>query len=182
MPPIVKTIDIPEPKTQEIYEEKKPEEYHGKIFKPEEQPVDSFEAENQHLLLLDCFGIRPIDYIGDEATKEKIEAVDKFIKEEIQINHYKTNIKTYKRVLEGIKKKVGITQDFEIDAVLERLFGFIKAYNKIKEGQDEKFRRETLRELFKSIKKKDFNSEEMELRLVEDYLKERDWNGQNTSR
>ena len=136
--------------------------------------MDIFEKEEQKPYVMDYLKMDtpyPFTILG-EVEQERLAAIDVFVKEEIELKGKKSNIKSYKGVLDSLKKRLGLDEDTQENTVLERFYGFIQAFNAIRGKQEKKQRGEVLKKLYKLARNKDFDAEDLEMLLIENYLKE----------
>lgn len=175
--PAVKTPDIIEP-SRPIYrrEEERPEIGPAPLvdIQTDDVPIESFEKEEQGPYLLKCLEIEsPYPYqVLEDWERRIIDDIDLFIKGEIDATYKKQTLGSYKRVLKELKKKLGIDDDTNKDAALERLCGFVRAFKTVSEKQENRRRRDILKKMLKIAKDKDFDVADLELRLIEEYSKE----------
>ena len=179
--PAVKTPDIIEPSAP-VYRREGEKAEIGPMplveTKTDGMPIESFEKEEQSPYLLKCFEIEaPYTYLAlEDWERARIDDIDSFVKGEIESTYKKPTLGSYKKVLDGLKKKLGIDKDTKTDNALERLCGFARAFKAVSEKQENRRRREILKKMVKIAKDKDFDAEDLELLLIEEYSKEAgDW-------
>jgi len=141
-------------------------------------PLEVFEKEEGYPYVAKYFDIR-VDYNFDDLPDaEGLDLIDKFVKENIETNSKTENIKSYTNTLDSLKKKLGIDRDVKKETVIERLTGFVKAFNELKKLNDKDASTSIFETLVKLGRGKDFDAKDTELLLVEAFLKERkSWQG-----
>lgn len=171
MKPAIIRADIPtEPATKGIKEvvELAPD---PSIDAPS-QLLESYEEEESHPYAVKYFNLY-IPYYGvdDSPVRENLDAIDEFVKDEMETSNKKPNIDSYKKILDDLQKKLEIESNTEEESVIERLAGFIKAYNRIKKLEDKKNRKEIVKRIVKFAKGRDYDTDALALYLEEEYLK-----------
>ena len=138
----------------------------------ESQPVEIYEQESDLPLILEGFGVNPpFGFNGlDEREQEKYATVDKYLREGLRADGRKETVKNYLKALRGLEKKLEIDDGSE--EMLERMYGFVSAYNRVTKIQGKDVRDKVLKMMYKVAKGKDFDADELSLRIQEDYLRE----------
>jgi len=136
-----------------------------------DRPIEIFEKEEGYPYAAKYFDIK-VDYnFEDVPDYDNLTLIDDFVKESVEMENRKGTESGYKKMLDSLKKKLGIDGDIKETAVIDRLAGFIKAYNRIKETRAKTDRRDTLTQLYKLAKGRDFDRDQLALLIEEEYIK-----------
>ena len=139
---------------------------------PTDKLIDTYEKEQEYPIVVEYFGVYPPFYKAkDNIQVEKLDLIDDFVKGQIEKENKSQTVKSYRNILDSIKKKLGIEKDIKPENVVERLSGFIKAFNRIRDIQQKKADKETLALIYKIAKGKDFDSNQLAMLIEEEYLK-----------
>lgn len=133
------------------------------------QPIDSFETEQGYPVIAKELGeVESYSYdVWD--NKDDLDTIDSFIKDELSTKNHKLTVENYSKTFKELKERLGITGDEENPK--ERILGFIRAFDKVRTGQEKKARREVLNKLYSVAYGKDYNARDLELLVHEGYLK-----------
>lgn len=173
--PAVLTPDIPEPELTVAEKKVRDEPVEGPDAledAPEPRLLENFEKEEHRPYVVDYLDLYMPYYPAiDNETTDQLELVDEFVKDELDLTSKNQTVENYTKVLDGLKKKLGIEDGVKEEAILERLAGFVKGYNHIKELKEKRSRREILDLIYKIAKGRNFDSQDLELLITEEYLK-----------
>lgn len=180
--PVSLKPEPPEPKIKETVQEIADPGPEPITDVPGAKPLDVYEQENDQPFLLEYLGIeRPHFAIDEGPERENIELVDQYVKEEIKATGKKENTDSYGKILSSFEKRLGIEANTKEAEIIERMGGFLRAFQRIKDQLEKENRKETLKTLFKLAKGKDLDDYQLEIYLVEKFLQEREfWNDDNT--
>ncbi len=71
---------------------------------------------------------------------EPINNIEQYVKNEIHTKHLQDETKTYKAIIESLKKTLAINENIKTEALLEKLSTYIDVYNRV--SKVEKLRKE----------------------------------------
>jgi len=139
--------------------------------KVENTPIENFESEQGYPMIADLLDDKQSYSFDVWDNKESLETIDTFLKDELSTKNYKLTTENYQKEFDRLKERLGITGDETKENIEERILGFIRAFEKVRQGQEKKARREVLNKLYAVAYGKDYNARDLELLVHESYLK-----------
>jgi hypothetical protein len=139
---------------------------------PGNTPLDQYELEAEQPYVVELLDYTIPYYNAEEGTtRESLDLIDDFIKREILHVGYKPDTTAYEKILKVTKKKLGIDESTIRENALERLAGFVEAYNRLATSEEKVVSKGILKKLYLLAKDRDYDKEGLTLYLEEEYIK-----------
>ena len=132
-------------------------------------PIESYEETTKLPVCVDYFGEKADYGLDNHPMAEEFKAIDKWVKDELAINHRTPSTGSYRKVFDELKARLGVPDDSTND--LERIYGFVRAYEDINASLEKKDRNKLKTRLLNIARDKDFDSKTLVQVIAEEYMK-----------
>jgi len=139
---------------------------------PLSQPIEDYEHEEEKPYIVEYFDLNiPYYSVEEDQTKRDLEAINEFVKDQLVFSKKKLDLESYDNYMLKLKEKLGIEDDLRIDAAIERIAGFVDAYNEISILEKKSNHKKFINRIVYFAKGKDFDRDTLSLLIQDEYIK-----------